>query len=445
MPIFQGFKKILMFSFLKLYAIMCFQVNILMERYGMKMGKVILNGPDMFLVTPISNRFIDEYMASANGEFVKIYLYLLRALGTSDSDVSICHIADIFNHTEKDVIRALKYWEQIGLIRLNFDASNQLTNICMNNIDLSNSTSRTDSDMTNEETIIDSKNIVSLHNSTTSLGSLPKNTTFVDTDTLPQVSTALTAAINNTPPAFENTVEPKHTYTANELDKFKEKSDVMEFLYLAQKYIGKPLSGSDTNTLLYMYDGLGFDAELIEYLIEYCVSNSHKSLRYMEKVALSWASEGIDTVEKAKNNTSLYNTSCYPVLKAFGLNGRNPGESEKALIIKWTNSYGFTMDIILDACNRTMKQIHQPSFEYADSILTKWKDRGIKTINDVKSLDEEHLKNKAVHSGKPFTNSESNTDTKNNATKSASKNSFNNFTQRNYNYEALEKELLGNI
>lgn len=407
-----------------------------MERYGMKMGKIILNGPDMYSVTPISNRFIDEYMASANGEFVKIYLYLLRALATPDCDVSICHIADIFNHTEKDVIRALKYWEQKELVHLSFDGSNQLTNICMNDFNNSN--------MNNQETIIDSNNIVSIHNNT-SQNSLPKTTTSEEADKFTEVNSTVAAPINNTPPAFENTVEPKHTYTANELDKFKEKSDVMEFLYLAQKYIGKPLSGSDTNTLLYMYDGLGFDAELIEYLIEYCVSNSHKSLRYMEKVALSWASEGIDTVEKAKNNTSLYNTSCYPVLKAFGLNGRNPGESEKALIIKWTNSYGFTMDIILDACNRTMKQIHQPSFEYADSILTKWKDRGIKTINDVKSLDEEHLKNKAVHPGKPFANSESNTDTKNNATKPASKNSFNNFTQRNYNYEALEKELLGNI
>lgn len=397
------------------------------------MGKIILNGPDIYSVTPISNRFIDEYMPNANGEFVKIYLYLIRALATSDYDVSICHIADIFNHTEKDVIRALKYWEQVGLIRLSVNHTNQLTNIHINEIESGDAVSDTEEDMIVTESASKNTNTSSIRQSA------------VEGDSHSE-SDSSTEPASDQKRSTSTEVSPKHTYTANELDSFREKSDVIEFLYLAQKYIGKPLSGSDTNTLLYMYDGLGFEAELIEYLIEYCVSNGHKSLRYMEKIALSWAEEGIDTVEKAKASTSLYNKNCYPVLKAFGLNGRNPGESEKALIIKWTNAYGFTMDIILDACNRTMKQIHQPSFEYADSILTKWKERGIKTIHDIQSLDEEHQKNKANHPGRQYyANNSSGTEVKNNASKPASKNSFNNFTQRNYNYETLEKELLGNI
>lgn len=400
------------------------------------MGKIILDGPDVYSVTPISNRFIDEYMLNANGEFVKIYLYLLRALAAPDFDVSVCHIADIFNHTEKDVIRALKYWEQTGLLRLNMDASNQLTNIHINEI----ISKCTDTNVCQENSV--RKQI----SGQTSSG--PVTTSITAT---PAASDTAEASGRKQSPPESSAVPPKHGYSANELDSFKEKSDVIEFLYLAQKYIGKPLSGSDTNTLLYLYDGLGFEAELIEYLIEYCVSNGHKSLRYMEKTALSWAEEGIDTVDKAKANTTLYNKSCYPVLKAFGLNGRNPGESEKALIIKWTNSYGFTMDIILDACNRTMKQIHQPSFEYADSILTKWKERGIRTIGDIQSLDEEHQKNKALHPGRPYpatgqpASAASGKEPANNPSKPASKNSFNNFSQRNYNYETLEKELLGNI
>ncbi|MCI8669405.1 MAG: DnaD domain protein [Lachnospiraceae bacterium] len=399
------------------------------------MGKIKLDGPDVYSVTPISNRFIDEFMLNANGEFVKIYLYLLRALAAPDYDVSICHIADIFNHTEKDVIRALKYWEQTGLLCLSMDDSDRLTNIHINEIESIRTDSTApqerrslmqDSPQTSAKNGLKSKNVAPAANSAESAGR--EQITPIPAD-----------------------IPPKHSYSANELDSFKEKTDVIEFLYLAQKYIGKPLSGSDTNTLLYLYDGLGFEAELIEYLIEYCVSNGHKSLRYMEKTALSWAEEGIDTVEKAKANTTLYNKSCYPVLKAFGLNGRNPGENEKALIIKWTNSYGFTMDIILDACNRTMKQIHQPSFEYADSILTKWKERGIRTMGDIQSLDEEHQKNKTLHPGRQYYSAKqpapaaSGTEGNGNLSKPASKNSFNNFTQRNYNYETLEKELLGNI
>ena len=59
--------------------------------------------------------------------------------------------------------------------------------------------------------------------------------------------------------------------------------------------------------MLFFYDGLGMSADLIEYLIEYCVGHNHKSIRYIEKVALAWAEEGITSVEEAKQSGSRYN------------------------------------------------------------------------------------------------------------------------------------------
>ena len=230
-------------------------------------------------------------------------------------------------------------------------------------------------------------------------------------------------------------VPEKITYSKNELSSFIEQDDISELIFVAQKYIGKTLSSADTNTLLYIYDKLGFTVELMEYLIEYCVNNGHKSLRYMEKVAISWAKENIITVEQAKANTNLYNTKCYPVLKAFGLNGRNPGESEKAFIVKWTNSLGFSMDIILNACDRTIQTIHQPSFEYADSILTNWSKQGVQRLDDIKKLDAQFADSKKQ---KQMTAS------KNTAPQTASKNTFTDFSQRTYDYDALEKRILAN-
>ena len=55
-------------------------------------------------VTVITNEFIDEYMPTANGEYVKVYLYLLRH---EERPVEIAEIADALNHTEADVKRAL--------------------------------------------------------------------------------------------------------------------------------------------------------------------------------------------------------------------------------------------------------------------------------------------------------------------------------------------------
>ena len=56
--------------------------------------------------TVVSNRFIDEYMEDANDAQLKIYLYLMRMLG-ADQATGISDIADRFNYTEKDVMRAL--------------------------------------------------------------------------------------------------------------------------------------------------------------------------------------------------------------------------------------------------------------------------------------------------------------------------------------------------
>ena len=79
-------------------------------------------------VTPVENRFIDLYMPSANGEFVKLYLYLLRC-AYSGRDLSVSSIADFFDHTEKDVRRALAYWEKLSLLQLQYDEDGNITDL----------------------------------------------------------------------------------------------------------------------------------------------------------------------------------------------------------------------------------------------------------------------------------------------------------------------------
>ena len=56
-------------------------------------------------------------MKNANDAQIKVYLYLLRMTGAHRT-TSISDMADLFNHTEKDVVRSLRYWEQKGLLDL---------------------------------------------------------------------------------------------------------------------------------------------------------------------------------------------------------------------------------------------------------------------------------------------------------------------------------------
>ena len=78
----------------------------------------------------ISNFFIDYYMTEANGEFVKVYLYLVRLLN-SNSKISVAEIADHFNLTEKDICRAIKYWISRDVIKLNYDGKGHLNGIVL--------------------------------------------------------------------------------------------------------------------------------------------------------------------------------------------------------------------------------------------------------------------------------------------------------------------------
>lgn len=334
--------------------------------------------------TVISNRFIDEYMLKANGEFVKIYLYLLRCMNSDSGGVSISTIADRFEHTEKDVKRALSYWEKLNLLRLEYNGGQELTGVYF--LDMP---AGSDEEYSSIPSIIE--------------------------DNAAEV------------PAPERTV-----ISRSRKRELQEKADIKQLLFVAEQYLGKTLSSADIDKIFYFYDKLEFSADLIEYLIEYCVSKGVKSMHYMDKVAAAWKEAAITTVSDAKACTNTYNKNCFSVLKAFGIRGRNPAESELEYITRWTEEFGFELDIILEACSRTIKALHQPNFSYADKILETWKKQEVRHLNDIKQLDEEYQKAREFE--KKTIQPE--------ITSPSSKNKFNNFEQRNYDYDELEKALL---
>ena len=61
--------------------------------------------------TVLDNEFIDHYMVRANGEYVKVYLLLLRHMNQSSGYLSVSELADLLECTEKDILRALRYWK----------------------------------------------------------------------------------------------------------------------------------------------------------------------------------------------------------------------------------------------------------------------------------------------------------------------------------------------
>ncbi len=341
--------------------------------------------------------FIDKYMADANGEFVKVYLFLLRCMGSSaSSDCSISAIADHFNYTEKDILRALKYWEKVGVLSLELNANNQLTGLCFK--DLTGGVQIAKTSETEEMTIAET----------------------------PAIETTVPAP--KASKAKKTPASKKREYTLDEVKEFHNNHEVSELLFIIETYLKHPLNSTEMNTVFFWYDGLKFSGELIEYLVEYCITNGHSSLRYMDKVAIGWAENGIDNIEKAKEQISIRSKAYYSIMKAFGISGRNLAESEMTFVNKWSKEYAFDIEIIQEACKRTISATAKPSFEYADTILTNWHNNNVHTLKDIATLDEVFSKSKRPAATTPSTTTK--------------RNKFNNFEQRSYDYDKLEKVLL---
>ena len=367
------------------------------------MNDITLHTDSQMSATCVPNAFIDNFMADANGEFVKIYLYLLRCMNSAEN-FSISKMADKFEHTEKDIARALKYWEKMHILRLEYDTDQHLSGICL--LDSNQESSGTDPDPSDRFPV-------------------PQ---FVPEETAEPVSPTVDY------PAADNTdVRPE--YSRNEILHFQQDEDVQDLLFIAEKYLGRTLNPTDINAILYWHDTLRFSIDLIEYLIEYCVDRGHRNIRYMDKVALAWAESQISTVEQAKKTSGIHNQIYYGVMKAFGISGRNLVEFELDFIEKWTGTFGYSLDIIGEACKRTIQAIHQPSFEYADTILSNWNKNHVHHLEDITVLDSAYQKSKAVSvSASPARPAA--------AKGTAAKNRFTNYPQRSYDYAELEKQLL---
>jgi len=208
----------------------------------------------------------------------------------------------------------------------------------------------------------------------------------------------------------------------------KNQEDLRQLYFVAEQYVGKPLTVSEIKKINYFFDTLGFSTDLIEYLIEYCVENGHRTFRYIESVALSWSDAGIASVEDAKMNTSTYNKNYFSILNAFGIKGRSPAPAEMEYMKKWFEEYGFSLEVILEACNRTITNTHKPDFKYTDSILKNWSSNSVKSLADVTHLD--------------ITFQQQKISSKKTTVKAPAKTRFNNFEGRTYDMKSLEQQLL---
>ena len=401
-------------------------------------------------VTVVKNAFIDQYMPQANGEFVKVYLYLLRCANTG-RDLSLSSIADALEHTDKDIQRALSYWEKQDLIHIKATPGGVIHSITFSDLPSASDEPEMRSASFSGASTADTRQASGSYlNNSRSAGAetAVSGAAFYQSENsrIPRTETSGTSVKDSLEAAASTSAHsgdgPGNAASANKssapsrdrIAALADQKDVRQIFFVAEQYLKRPLTCAEQEDFVYYYDTLKFSSDLIIYLLEYCISKGSFSRHYMRKVALGWAESGITTVMQAKQESNLYNKNYFTILNTFGIKGRSPAGPEIEIMSRWFNEYDFTLDIIVEACNRTIRQIHQPSFEYANKILRQWNKNGVSSLDDVKRLDQIRTEEQQRRAELKKADSQP---------AKSSGNRFNNFTQREYDYSQLEKQLLG--
>ena len=313
--------------------------------------------------TPVSNVFIEKYMPKARGEFIKVYLLMLKYNNSGEMGANSTILASSLNLLESDILNALNYWHDEGVLRL--IPIDKMGNYNVEFIDL----------------VEDSKS---------------KNKEI-----------NLLEALN--------------------------KTSTKDMLNDIERLLGRPLSPKEMTTYLSWQDEFNFSSELILILLEYCVSRGKSDYRYIEKVAIAWHDMNITTIDDAQNyikKTEDKWVKIRHILNYLGIKNPELMKPQEEMLEKWIIDYAFPLEVIEKACNICFQRLNRSDFKYIDGILSSWNKSNLKTLDAIEKKEASYKNNK---SNRNFTSKQ----------QEVNPLKFNNFEAREYDYDSLEKKLLG--
>ena len=90
--------------------------------------------------------------------------------------------------------------------------------------------------------------------------------------------------------------------------------------------------------------------------------------------------ERIAVIERSREDV-------YRIKQIFGFGARELTKSEKEIFTRWTQSYGYELDVIRMAYDITVDAIQKPVPKYADKIIEKWHCEGLRTVEDIEKYE----------------------------------------------------------
>ncbi|HSP46465.1 MAG TPA: DnaD domain protein [Clostridiaceae bacterium] len=280
-----------------------------------------------FNIVPLSARFVEEYMPKARGEYVKVYIMLLRYTQIGELGVTSGFLAEVLGLLETDVYKALEYWEKEGLLSMKTldGAGNLSISLC-------------ESD-----------------------------------------ETPVAAAVKPAEPSSNVRKLPVAVHTDEE-----SAGMLMEI----EAMMNRPLSTKEMDTFLSFRGDYKFPDEVVILLVQYCVNKGISDLRYMEKVAINWNSMGLTTIALAQQNIKKHEdkwSNYRKILTYLGMKENEVMKPQEDLLEKWFYTYAFTPEMILKACDISFNNIGKGEMKYIDGVLRSWRESDIKTPEEIET------------------------------------------------------------
>ena len=266
------------------------------------------------LDTKIENIFVSEFMTSAPGDYVKVYLLSLMYAGAGiETDNS--KIAKQLSAEEEDVLKAWNYWENLGLIKKHYrDAKDRF---------------------------------------------------HYDVEFL---------CIKEQLYGKKNGKNEKKENSEGKFPALMSDAELEKLYHTIERVTGRILGGKEPLEIAAWISDFGVSPEVVAYAYTYCVKNKKKDdYKYVGAVIKEWAEKNLVDVIGIENYLQEVDEKHFlykRVMKAMGFL-RNPTEKEKRLMDSWFDEMAFSIDKVLAACDKA-SGIGNPNFNYLNQVLVNW-------------------------------------------------------------------------
>ncbi len=276
--------------------------------------------------TGVENIFINEYLPSASGDYVKVYLYGLLYSHVEES-MTFADMAKHLGLTEKQVLEAWDYWEQMGIIKKHRTALGVFMDYDIEFLNLRNLMYHTE------------------------------------------------AGIK------DGAKQSKEAACGSLYD-----DGLKTLVQRVEGILGKTLSPKDLEEVFSWVREIGATEEICVAAVEYCLEKGKTGIKYMTKVVEQWTLDGLKTEEDAKARLETLEEKYgryKQVLNILGLN-RGATKAEQEVIDTWYEEWGFNHERVTEACYKGAF-ISSPNVKYVNAILEKWHEEAQKDGRNVNS------------------------------------------------------------